>query len=56
MGGAKLTARLVVGQLLQVVTDLYHLRDHLPGGGLGFEPWAGQAALGQLQENSSRWV
>ena len=35
---------VIVGQLLQVVTDLYHLRDHLPGGGLGFEPWAGQAA------------
>src|SRR3546814_9458198 len=31
-------------QLLQVVTDLYHLRDHLPDGGLGFEPWAGRAA------------
>jgi hypothetical protein len=25
---------VIVGQLLQVVTDLYHLRDHLPGGGL----------------------
>jgi hypothetical protein len=35
---------VIVGQLLQVVTDLYHLRDHLPGGGLGFEPWAGRAA------------
>ena len=35
---------IIVGQLLQVVTDLYHLRDHLPGGGLGFEPWAGRTA------------
>ncbi|MGD9697413.1 MAG: integrase [Thermoleophilia bacterium] len=35
---------VIVGQLLQVVTDLYHLRDHLPGGGLGFEPWAGRTA------------
>lgn len=35
---------VIVGQLLQVVTDLYHVRDHLPGGGLGFEPWAGRAA------------
>ena len=35
---------VIVGQLLQVVTDLYDLRDHLPGGGLGFEPWAGRAA------------
>src|SRR3546814_18618120 len=35
---------VIVGQLLQVVTDLYHLRDHLPDGGLGFEPWAGRAA------------
>src|SRR3546814_20656881 len=35
---------VIVGQLLQVVTDLYHLRDHLPDGGHGFEPWAGRAA------------
>lgn len=34
----------IVAQLLQVVTDLYHLRDHLSGTGLGFEPWAGRAA------------
>ena len=34
---------VIVGQLLQVATDLYHFRDYLPGGGLGFEPWAGRA-------------
>jgi len=34
---------VIVGQLLAVITDLYHLRDHLPGGGIAFEPWAGQA-------------
>lgn len=34
---------IVVGQLLQVVADLYHYRDHLAGGGLAFAPWAGQA-------------
>lgn len=33
---------VIVGQLLEVVTDLYHFREHLPGGGLGFEPWAGR--------------
>src|SRR3546814_16005923 len=35
---------VIVGQLLQVVTDLYHPPAHLPDGGLGFEPWAGRAA------------
>jgi hypothetical protein len=35
---------VIVGQLLEVVVDLYHFRDHLPAGGLGFEPWAGRAA------------
>jgi integrase len=34
---------VIVGQLLQVIADLYHFRDHLPGGGIGFEPWAGRA-------------
>ena len=34
---------IIVGQLLQVVADLYHYRDHLAGGGLAFAPWAGQA-------------
>ena len=33
----------VVGQHLQSVSHLYHYRDHLPNGGLAFEPWAGQA-------------
>lgn len=35
---------IIVAQLLQVVIDLYHLRDHLAGTGLGFEPWSGRAA------------
>src|SRR3546814_5671942 len=34
---------VIVGHLLEVVPDLYHYRDHLAGGGLAFEPWAGQA-------------
>ena len=34
---------VIVGHLLEVVSDLYHYRDHLTGGGLAFEPWAGQA-------------
>ena len=33
----------VVGQHLQSVSHLYHYRDHLPNGGLAFEPWAGKA-------------
>lgn len=33
----------VVGQHLQSVSHLYHYRDHLPGGGLAFEPWGGKA-------------
>lgn len=37
-------SRAVVGQLLEVVTDLYHYRDHLPAGGLSFEPWNGRFA------------
>lgn len=34
---------VIVGHLLEVSTDLYALRDHLPSGGLPFQPWAGQA-------------
>ena len=34
---------VIVGHLLEVVSDLYHYRNHFPGGGLVFEPWAGQA-------------
>ena len=34
---------VIVGHLLEVVSDLYYYRDHLAGGGLAFEPWAGQA-------------
>ncbi|WP_454888464.1 integrase [Sphingobium herbicidovorans] len=34
---------VIVAHLLEVVSDLYHYRDHLAGGGLVFEPWAGQA-------------
>jgi len=34
---------VIVGHLLEVVADLYYYRDHLVGGGLAFEPWAGQA-------------
>ena len=34
---------VIVGQLLEVVSDLYHYRDHFPDGGIAFEPWAGQA-------------
>lgn len=33
----------VVGQHLQLVCHLYYYREHLPNGGLAFEPWAGQA-------------
>ena len=34
---------VIVGHLLEVVCDLYHYREHLSGGGIGFEPWAGQS-------------
>lgn len=34
---------VIVGHLLEVIIDLYHYRDHLPGGGLSFEPWEGRA-------------
>ena len=32
-----------VSNLLQVVADLYHYRDHLDGDGLSFEPWLGRS-------------
>ncbi|WQO70639.1 integrase (plasmid) [Sinorhizobium medicae] len=34
---------VIVAQLLEVPSDLYTYRDHLPSGGLPFEPWAGSA-------------
>jgi integrase len=33
----------VNAQLLEVVVDLYSFRDHLPSGGLSFEPWHGRS-------------
>jgi len=35
---------VVTGHLLEVVTDLYAYREHLPSGGLSFQPWEGRAA------------
>lgn len=35
---------VVTGQLLEVVTDLYVYRDHLPSGGLRIPPWNGLAS------------
>ncbi len=32
-----------VGQLLEIVSDLYAYQRHLPSGGLAFEPWGGRA-------------
>ena len=34
-----------IGHLLEIVTDLYTYRHHLPFGGLGFEPWAGRSSF-----------
>ncbi len=34
----------VIGQLLEIITDLYAYRRHLPSGGLDFEPWQGRPA------------
>jgi hypothetical protein len=33
----------VNAQLLEVIVDLYAFRDHLPSGGLRFEPWHGRS-------------
>ena len=33
----------VNAQLLEVIVDLYAFRDHLPSGGLRFEPWQGRS-------------
>jgi hypothetical protein len=35
----------VTGNLLEIVTDLYAYRQHLPSGGLGFQPWQGRAPM-----------
>lgn len=35
---------VVTGHLLEVATDLYVYRDHLPSGGLLFQPWSGRSA------------
>jgi len=35
----------VTGNLLEIVTDLYAYRQHLPSGGLCFQPWQGRAAM-----------
>jgi hypothetical protein len=34
---------VIVAQLLEVPADLYLYRDHLPSGGLPFEPWTGRS-------------
>ena len=34
---------IIVAHLLEVPVDLYAFRDHLPSGGLSFQPWAGSA-------------
>lgn len=34
---------IIVGHLLEVPVDLYAYRDHLPSGGLRFQPWSGRA-------------
>lgn len=34
---------VIVGHLLEVPVDLYAYRDHLPSGGLRFQPWSGRA-------------
>ncbi|KAA3448456.1 integrase [Mesorhizobium sp. SARCC-RB16n] len=34
---------IIVAHLLEVPADLYTFRDHLPSGGLSFQPWAGSA-------------
>ncbi|KQT27366.1 MULTISPECIES: hypothetical protein [unclassified Bradyrhizobium] len=34
---------VIVGHLLEVPVDLYAFRDHLPSGGLRFQPWSGRA-------------
>ena len=36
-------APIVVAQVLEMVVDLYAYRDHLPIGGLRFEPWPGRS-------------
>ena len=33
---------VIVGQLLEIVIDFYLYREHLPAGGLSFEPWDGR--------------
>lgn len=35
---------VVTGHLLEVATDLYVYRDHLPSGGLSFQPWGGRSS------------
>jgi len=35
----------VTGNLLEIATDLYAYRQHLPSGGLSFQPWQGRAAM-----------
>lgn len=45
---------VVIGQLLQIVTDLYAYRDYLPSGGLSFQPWGGQAASRVAGHRSAR--
>ena len=32
---------IIIAQLLEIPADLYIYRDHLPSGGLSFQPWAG---------------
>lgn len=41
---AKTRQPAVNAQLLKPIWHLYHYRDHLPGGGLRFEPWPGQSS------------
>jgi len=34
---------VVIAQLLEVPSDLFHYRGHLPSGGLSYQPWRGRA-------------
>ncbi|WP_348626122.1 hypothetical protein [Rhizobium sp. 9140] len=47
---------VIVAQLLEVPADLFFYRDHLPSGGLRFQPWTGRsparvAGYRQVREN-----
>ena len=44
----------VNAQLLKPIWHLYHYRDHLPGGGLRFEPWPGHSSASVAGYSSRR--